>query len=101
MRIATGRYRYQELHWHAFSFDLVTAQDGRTAFDAYSRVTAESVIVIPEVWTRRCCGVRCSGEGVPDLTDYCDDLYVFPESLAWSMVFTHEQPDFGPYFVDP
>ena len=32
--------------------------------------------------------------------DYlCLDLYVFPASLEWTKVFTHEHPEIGPFFA--
>lgn len=98
VRMATGSYRYLGLHWHAFSYDLVRAQEGQAALDAYFGLAAQPVIVIPEDWSRG-CGVRCSGPELPDLSGCRDDLYVFPESLEWSMAFTHEQPTIGPYYV--
>ena len=95
--MATGKYRYRDLHWHAFSYDLVPSVEGQKALNAYRGLAAQPVVVIPEEWSRG-CGVRCSGAELPDLSDYCDDLYVFPESLDWSMAFTHEL-SVGPYFV--
>jgi len=35
---------------------------------------------------------------LPDLTFLRTDLYVFPESMEWSMAFTHEQPEVGSLF---
>lgn len=98
VRSATGLYRYRGLHWHAFSYGFVNAVDGAVAVDAYARQTAAAVLVIPEDWSGG-CGVRCRGAGLPDLVARREDLYVFPESLAWSMAFTHEQPALGPYFA--
>jgi hypothetical protein len=98
VQAATGRYRYRGCHWHAYSYDLVRALNGETAVDAYLRQLPEQVLVIPEDWSHG-CGIRCRGTRLPDFTDHLQDLYVFPESLAWSMAFTHEQPSLGPYFV--
>ena len=55
-------------------------------------------MVIPESWADG-PGVRLAGLPLPDLSCLGTDLYVFPESLDWTMVFTDEQPDFGPYFT--
>lgn len=53
---------------------------------------------MPEQWTRS-FGVRASGLPVPDLRFPTGDLYVFPETLEWTMVYTHEE-EFGPYFTE-
>ena len=98
VRSTTGQYRYQARHWHAYSYGLVRALDGAAAVEAYFRQEPEQVLVIPEDWSHG-CGVRCRGTRLPDFSDHLQDLYVFPESLAWSMAFTHEQPSLGPYFV--
>lgn len=95
---ATGTYRYRGFHWHAFSYEFTRAQSGKAALEAYRALEAQPVLVIPEDW-RHSCGVRCLGPGLPDLVEAGDDLYVFPESLDWSMAFTHEYPRCGPYFV--
>ena len=91
---STGKYRYLGFHWHAFSYEFTAAQSGPSALEAYLSLESQPVLVIPEDW-RNSCGVRCSGHGMADLTEP-DDLYVFPESLEWSMAFTHEHSHFDP-----
>ena len=98
VRRTKGCYRYLGFHWHAYSYNLVPALDGEAALDAYTRLSAQDVVVIPESWSGG-CGVRCRGPSLPRFVDYRDDLYVFPESLDWSMAFTHEHPWLGPYFA--
>ncbi len=98
VRLRTGTFRHGGYHWHAFSFGIVRALDGQKALDEYSRQQTPSVVAIPESWSNG-PGFRVIGSPLPDLTFLQDDVYVFPESLEWSMVFTHEQPTFGPYFT--
>lgn len=95
---STGKYGYLGFHWHAVSYEFTAAQSGPSALEAYLSLESQPVLVIPEDW-RNSCGVRCSGHGLPDPTELRDDLYVFPESLEWSMAFTHEHPRCGPYFA--
>ena len=92
---STGKYRYLGFHWHAFSYEFTAAQSGPSALEAYLSLESQPVLVIPEDW-RNSCGVRCSGHGLPDLTELRDDLYVFPESLEWSMAFTRFFPAADP-----
>lgn len=97
VKAASGSYRYRGLHWHAFSYGVVSADSGNAAMQAYSGLDAESVAIIPEDWSRG-CGVLAVGETLPDLSGLGMDLYVFPESLAWTMVFTHDRVH-GPYVL--
>jgi hypothetical protein len=98
VKLRTGKWRYRGLHWHAFSSHLCPAESGRCAFEHYSAANSGPLIVIPEFW-REYPAVECLGNDEnPDLTPTGLDLYVFPRSLAWTMVFTHEQPGHGPYF---
>jgi hypothetical protein len=41
---------------------------------------------------------RISKHRYRGLTPLAEDLYIFPKSLEWTMVFTYEQPNLGPYF---
>ena len=99
VKLRTGRYRHGSYHWHAFSFELVKALGERKALDQYLALQPEAVVVIPESWKKDGPGVRLAGLPLPDLTFLRADLYVFPESMDWSMAFTHEQPEIGPYFT--
>ena len=44
-------------------------------------------------------GLVCDAIPSPDLTGLHSDFFVFPPNLLWTMSFTHEQPDLGPYFA--
>jgi hypothetical protein len=98
VKARTGKYRHLGLHWHAFSYGLVKAASQKAAFDQYFNLPPEPGYIIPESW-KHGAGVFCTGPSLPDLTNVHDDLYVFPESLEWTMAFTHEQPKVGPYFT--
>ncbi len=84
--------------WHTFSFELTRAETGRAALRAYDKERDESVFVIPgdefgprpsAVFVKVSCPLRFE----PHL-----DYTVFPEDLAWTMSFTHEDGH-GPYFT--
>ncbi len=98
VKARSGKYRHLGYHWHAFSYGIVKSQAGKSAFDQYFSMSPVPVLVIPESW-KYGAGVLCHGSKLPDLTDLGDDTYVFPESLEWTMAFTHEQPGLGPYFT--
>ena len=95
VRLLTGKWRYRGFHWHAYSAELCPAESGSQALLSYEAEAPGPLIVIPESW-REAPALRVSGKP-PDLTAIGFDLYVFPESLVWSIAFTHE-PGYGPYF---
>ncbi len=97
VKLQTGKYRYRQLHWHAFSFGLVHSIQGKSALSAYESSCVEPIIVIPESW-QDTCGARLLGARLPDFSSLLDDLYIFPESLDWTLVLTHES-HCGPYFL--
>ncbi|KIC47145.1 hypothetical protein RA28_05510 [Ruegeria sp. ANG-S4] len=41
----------------------------------------------------------CTFDRYPDFTSFQADIYVAHHNMKWTMVFTHEQPDLGPYLA--
>ena len=82
--------------WHTFSYNKTPHLAGDDARNAYRAKGAErELIVLPH-----------SGEGsgfrttdLPDFSGKSLDVYIFPEDLSWTMVFTHEDGWLGPYFA--
>ncbi|RGP55187.1 DUF4275 family protein [Pseudomonas abyssi] len=79
--------------WHIFSGGGYPALQGRAALQAYASHLAARYILLPN-------------DGEPAmLTDLRpdnltgQDVYVFPENMAWTMAFTHEDGLLGPYFA--
>lgn len=97
VKASEGRYTRRGLHWHAFADGLVQSISGHAARRQYLQLAPETFFVMPEDWSFG-FGVRAAGAALPDLTVLTSDLYVFPESLEWTMVFTHED-GYGPYFT--
>ena len=91
----TGKWRIGDIDWHTFSYKHAVHVGGAKAQDSYKSISGMSEIVIID--ENAGIGFRCTVGELPDLTEIGRDLYVFPISLDWTMVFTHEQ-DFGPYF---
>jgi len=94
----TGKWIHNGFDWHAFSYGFATASSGEKAFAEYRAVCAKDFFVVPEDFSGQ-IGYRCYGISLPDLSSLGDDLYVFPPSMEWTMAFTHEGPDIGPYFA--
>lgn len=94
-----GTSCYRKFHWHAFSYQFDPCVEGAKAMEQYSRQTGKTLIVLGESHGGSGkLALKAKGLLAPDLSGLRDDLYVMPESVDWTMVFTHEHPDFGPYF---
>jgi hypothetical protein len=91
-----GARVYGEYKWHAFSFGYTWALRGYSALERYRALSTPEFVVMHE--DLGVPGYVCRGGILPDLTELADDYYVFPIGLEWTMVFTHEQPAFGPFF---
>jgi hypothetical protein len=93
----TGSWIHLGIRWHAYSYGFEVALEGDAAMAAYTARAARELLVYIEGELFDCFGLPS-----PDLGDWGQDLYVFPASLAWTMVFTHEQDTgLGPYFAVP
>ena len=94
----TGKWVYQGCHWHTFSFSwkFTKAKEGARALDLYLKETNTELVVIPESEEEE--AFRIQGCVPIDFSPSGRDLYVFPLSFQWTMAFTHEQPDTGPFF---
>jgi hypothetical protein len=93
----TGSWVFNGFLWHAFSFEFSPARQGAEALCLYALERKRELIVLQEpdhvpaaAWLREL--------PAPDLSALGLDLYVFPESLRWTMAFTHEQPEIGPFY---
>ena len=80
--------------WHVFSGGGYPAASGTQAESMYAEHEVESYIVMP------------NGSGLAFLTSKKPkglnsiDCYIFPENMAWTMAFTHEEGWLGPYFAE-
>ena len=95
LHAATGRWRRGEFDWHVFSFGDARSLNGEAAREAYRAESPRGIIVAPEDY--RLPAFRLETERLPEFAG--TDVYVFPESLRWTMAFTHEESSgLGPYF---
>ncbi len=92
-----GRWIHNGSMWHAFSFDYCACLRGLKALAAYERVQGGPCYAFNEDMDTG-CGFTATA-GPPDLTSSKDDWYVCAQDMGWTMVFTHEQPELGPFFA--
>jgi hypothetical protein len=91
---AEGVWSLGDFEWHAFSYEEDFSLSGEKARAAYLETGAGPRIVLPNADDDAACLVTCSAPFDLGASDFC----VFPESLEWTMAFTHEDGWLGPYF---
>jgi Domain of unknown function (DUF4275) len=97
LHAATGRWKRGQFEWHVFSFGHTRALNGERSALAYTAERPGVLIVCPE--SVNVPAVRLVNGALPDFRLLCDDVYVWPEDLTWTMAFTHEESwGFGPYY---
>jgi len=79
--------------WHVFSWERYPYLSGESAREQYKLQRASSYLILSN---RRDMGYETSV--LPQACHLCDFL-VFPENMAWTMAFTHEDGWLGPYFA--
>lgn len=99
LHAATGQWVLHDIDWHVFSYEHHQANSGDAAWAEYRRLSLCSFVVISGDGRTR-FGFACEGKP-PDRLKAGVDIIVAPTSLDWTMVFTHEEPVFGPYFARP
>lgn len=92
----TGKWAHLGFEWHAFSYEFTPSKDGLQGLALYFAETASEVYVVPE--DEDDPAFVCRTPKRLDFSDCQTDVLVFPLALDWTIAFTHEQPEFGPYF---
>ncbi len=94
---STGSWIHNRFRWHGFSYGYQNARAGDEAFNAYKNQWPAPYVVFDEDinWS-----YSCVSGSYPDFTSFSADIYVAHHNMKWTMVFTHEQPDIGPFFAE-
>lgn len=90
------KWVFLDYMWHGFSYEMQPCKAGTRARAAYAAQELEEFCVFDEGARH---GYACTSSSWPDFSDLHDELYVFPKSMRWTMVFTHEL-SLGPYFAE-
>lgn len=91
-----GKWVYRGFDWHTFSYDFAIYKSGARAMGFYSKIDERNYIIISE--DSDSPSFSCSSDKLPDLSNVLGDYYIYPETVEWTMVFTHEE-SLGPYFA--
>lgn len=93
----TGKWIHLGYEWHTFSYGFTRSKHGPRGLALYlAQSAADDVYVIPENEHHQ--AFTCGSRSLLDFTECRTDILVFPPNLDWTVAFTHEQPEFGPYF---
>lgn len=71
-------------------------KEGLEALIAYQEQPLESFFIFNE-GAIYC--YDCTGSHYPDFLDCVNDIYIIPKSMRWTMVYTREEGELGPYFL--
>jgi hypothetical protein len=93
---ATGKWVRGGLTWHTFSYGDFPSIRGRDALDQYHAQNSTDLLVLPE--SDHEAAIRCTSSSPVDFSGL-GDVYISPSSFEWTMVFTHEDPEYRPYFA--
>ena len=96
VKAETGVWVHNRFRWHGFSYGLQTALEGAAALNSYQTQWRAPYVLFDEEdhWA-----YACTSQAYPDFTRFHEDIYVAHHNMKWTMVFTHESPDIGPYFA--
>ena len=94
---ATGKWILGSGHaWHTFSGGFFPSVKGERALSEYKLLPAADLLVLPE--DDHTTAIRCTSRYPVNFSGLCVDVYIAPSSYEWTMVFTHEHPEYGPFF---
>ena len=97
LHITTGKWTYRSYDWHVFSYKHAPAVARDKAVFTYTSLSPPPrFIICPH--DERLPALEILDGLLPDFHNSGLDIYVWPDSLDWTMAFTHEDGWFGPYF---
>jgi hypothetical protein len=96
VKLRTGNWVYSGYEWHAFAWKFTVARQGAEALALYLAERDQRLIVAPE--SVKLAAFQTQGTSPIDFGPCREDIEVFPPDMRWTVAFTHEQPDIGPFF---
>lgn len=97
MKNHTGRRRFGGFYWNPYAANAVPRLNSLRATDKYQSMPIEPYYILNQDQDTM---YACSSASWPDLMIMPTfDLYLFPESMGWTYVMTHEKNYVGPFFA--
>jgi hypothetical protein len=95
---STGKWKRDRFNWYVFSYNHAPSRGGQKAIWEYQSQTTSPCLLLPDE-SVGLPGFRLELSSWPDLRSWYLDAYMLPESLDWTMAFTHDGDNgHGPYF---
>lgn len=98
LHLATGKWTHRGYDWHTFSYGYAPAQADFAALRAYEGLAVPARAIVCPHDDRLPAVEIIGGARLPDFREHGLDIMVWPDDLAWTMAFTHEDGWLGPYF---
>ena len=97
MKRRVGKSLVDGYRWHAYSFGYESAVTGQRAFDLYAAMPLQPFVMFLESDDLM---FACAADQWPDLRPFEEDIYIFPRTMEWTFITTHEMSaGLGPYFA--
>ncbi|MEO0461385.1 MAG: hypothetical protein AAF219_11125 [Myxococcota bacterium] len=94
----TGSWTGRGSHsWSTFNDSYFPSRHGEGALTEYKTQSGEGLLVLVE--DQHSSGFEVVSKRPPTFENTFLDVYVTPHSMPWTMVFTHEHPEIGPFFA--
>jgi hypothetical protein len=89
---------YRGFKWHGFSYGIEPCLSGEAALSAYGKTKGRFYVFDEEGSYGYFC--KTAFPFRPDLAEFHADIYVTSADFSWTLAFTHEQPQIGPFFAE-
>ncbi|MEL6339155.1 MAG: hypothetical protein AAFQ65_04560 [Myxococcota bacterium] len=94
----TGLWAGRSGHaWSSFNDSYFPATRGDAAMADYLEEDPATLLVLPD--DENTLGFEINSSCIPTFENTFLDVYVVPPDMNWTMVFTHEHPEIGPFFA--
>jgi len=94
----TGKWTYDNIDWHVFSYEYTAHLTGDSARNKYREKCGSTYLVLPNLDEGK--GYRCESIKPVNFSQKGIDLYICPEDMSWTFVNTHEEDWIGPFYSD-
>jgi len=93
-----GCWVFRGFKWHGFSYGMERCLSGDEALQAYQRTKGRFYLFAEDEAFGYLCKTVFPFR--PDFSQFRTDMYLTGSDFSWTMAFTHEQPEIGPFFAE-
>src|SRR5687768_4012614 len=92
----SGRWQVGDFRWHVFSYGFTPCRRGARAAQEYLEAPLGPLFILPTEAGRSALSIIPKHQPL----FHGQDVIVVRQDFSWTMCFTHEEPDIGPFFSD-